>query len=110
MYPENYRYSEEHEWFNVDGDECIVGITHFAQDELGEVVFVELPEVGATTEAGTPFQFTVTTWITDDGFSIFDSWCAPIRMPVPKTVTASAATSKMRTDLCMGKISPSGNL
>ncbi len=46
MYPENYHYSNEHEWFHVEGDECTIGITDFAQDELGEVVFVELPEVG----------------------------------------------------------------
>ncbi len=52
MYPENFRYSNEHEWFDVDGDECTLGITSFAQDELGEVVFVELPEVGSTFEAG----------------------------------------------------------
>ncbi len=52
MYPEAYLYSEEHEWFRVEDDTCVVGITHFAQDELGEVVFVELPDVGATFEAG----------------------------------------------------------
>lgn len=51
-YPEAYLYSEEHEWFQVEGEICVVGITDFAQDELGEVVFVELPEVGATFEAG----------------------------------------------------------
>ncbi len=51
MYPETYLYSDEHEWFHVEGDECTVGITHFAQDELGEVVFVELPEVGSTFDA-----------------------------------------------------------
>ena len=51
MYPENYRYSKEHEWFLAEEDGCVVGITDFAQDELGEVVFVELPEVGATVAA-----------------------------------------------------------
>lgn len=52
MYPETYRYSKEHEWFRVEEDGCVLGITDFAQDELGEVVFVELPEVGATIAAG----------------------------------------------------------
>ena len=52
MYSENYLYSEEHEWILVEDDVCILGITHFAQDELGEVVFVDLPEVGATFETG----------------------------------------------------------
>ena len=46
MYPSEYLYSREHEWVKVDNDICTVGITHFAQEELGEVVFVELPEVG----------------------------------------------------------------
>jgi glycine cleavage system H protein len=46
MYPANYLYSRDHEWIRVDDDVCTLGITHFAQQELGEVVFVELPEVG----------------------------------------------------------------
>jgi glycine cleavage system H protein len=40
------KYTEDHEWLNVDGDTAIVGITHHAQDALGDVVFVDLPEVG----------------------------------------------------------------
>ena len=51
MYPADYLYSEDHEWVRVDEDVCVLGITHFAQDELGEVVFVELPEVGQTLDA-----------------------------------------------------------
>jgi glycine cleavage system H protein len=46
MYPSDYLYSREHEWVKVDDDTCTIGITEFAQQELGEVVFVELPEVG----------------------------------------------------------------
>ena len=45
-------YTEEHEWLRVDGDEVIVGITDFAQEQLGEVVFVELPEAGTTVDQG----------------------------------------------------------
>jgi glycine cleavage system H protein len=52
MDPETYRYSKEHEWFCLEEDTCVMGITDFAQDELGEVVFVDLPEVGAKVEAG----------------------------------------------------------
>ena len=51
MYPETYRYSKEHEWFHLEEDSCVLGITDFAQDELGEVVFVELPAVGTIFEA-----------------------------------------------------------
>ena len=46
MYPTDYLYSREHEWIRVDDAVCVLGITEFAQQELGEVVFVELPEVG----------------------------------------------------------------
>lgn len=46
------RYSEEHEWVNVEGDVATVGISDFAQEQLGDVVFVELPEVGAEVAVG----------------------------------------------------------
>jgi glycine cleavage system H protein len=46
MYPSDYLYSKEHEWVRVEDDVCTLGITEYAQAELGEVVFVELPEVG----------------------------------------------------------------
>lgn len=51
MYPEDYRYSKDHEWIRIEDDICVLGITHYAQDELGEVVFVELPDVGQTFAA-----------------------------------------------------------
>lgn len=57
MYPKEYLYSHEHEWVHVDGDVATVGITEFAQQELGDVVFVDLPGVGdeitAQDEVGT---------------------------------------------------------
>ena len=46
--PEELRYTKEHEWAKVEGDRARVGITAFAQEQLGDVVFVELPKVGAT--------------------------------------------------------------
>jgi len=46
-YPANLRYTKEHEWAQVEGDRARIGITDFAQDQLGDVVFVELPKVGA---------------------------------------------------------------
>lgn len=53
MYPSEYRYTEEHEWVHDRGDgTCRLGITEFAQEELGEVVYVDLPDVGATFDAG----------------------------------------------------------
>lgn len=53
--PKQLRYSEEHEWVKVDGNQVVIGITDFAQHELGDIVFVELPEIGATIEADEPF-------------------------------------------------------
>lgn len=47
-YPEDLKYHREHDWARIDGDTAVFGITWFAQDALGEVVFVDLPEVGAT--------------------------------------------------------------
>lgn len=49
--PQHLRYSAEHEWVAVDGDRARIGITDFAQDSLGDVVYVDLPEVGATVAA-----------------------------------------------------------
>ena len=46
--PQDLRYSKEHEWVRLDGDVATIGITQFAQEQLGDVVFVELPEKGAT--------------------------------------------------------------
>ncbi len=46
-YPDDLRYSKEHEWVRVDGSQATIGITSFAADELGDIVFVELPDVGA---------------------------------------------------------------
>ena len=54
-FPEELKYTEEHEWVMVEEDLAVVGITDFAQDALGDVVFVELPEVGTAVEAGKAF-------------------------------------------------------
>jgi glycine cleavage system H protein len=53
--PEELKYTKEHEWVRVDGDRLIVGITDFAQDALGDVVYVDVPETGTQVKAGEPF-------------------------------------------------------
>jgi len=53
--PTDRRYTSEHEWVKLDGDLAVVGITSFAQDQLGDVVYVELPKVGDRVEAMKPF-------------------------------------------------------
>jgi glycine cleavage system H protein len=52
MYPKDYRYTKEHEWIKMDGAAGTIGITDYAQNELGDVVFVELPKVGTQLKAG----------------------------------------------------------
>ena len=54
-YPANYKYTKEHEWINVNGAKGSVGITDYAQNSLGDIVFVDLPKVGDTLEAGKIF-------------------------------------------------------
>lgn len=54
-YPENFHYTKEHEWVSVEGDTGTVGITFHAQSELGDIVYVDLPKVGATVETGQSF-------------------------------------------------------
>jgi glycine cleavage system H protein len=53
--PVELKYSEEHEWAKVEGNRVTIGITDFAQGELGDIVFVELPEVGDAIQLGDPF-------------------------------------------------------
>jgi glycine cleavage system H protein len=55
VYPEHLRYSKEHEWVDLSGDVGTLGITQYAQEELGDIVYVELPQVGAAVIAGEPF-------------------------------------------------------
>ena len=54
-YPADLKYTKEHEWIRVDGNTGTIGITDFAQQQLGDVVYVELPEVGSTMSSGQVF-------------------------------------------------------
>jgi len=54
-YPENFKYTKEHEWVSLDGDHGTVGITDHAQEELGDIVFVDLPKVGTAVTKGQTF-------------------------------------------------------
>jgi glycine cleavage system H protein len=55
MYPDDLKYTKDHEWIRTSGDEAHVGITDYAQKQLGDVVFVELPEVGRRVKQGDVF-------------------------------------------------------
>lgn len=54
-YPADLKYTKDHEWIRMAGDQAEVGITHYAQDQLGDVVYVELPDVGRKVSAGEAF-------------------------------------------------------
>ena len=54
-FPENVKYTSEHEWIRVEGDVAYVGITDYAQEQLGDIVFVDIPTVGETLEGGEVF-------------------------------------------------------
>jgi glycine cleavage system H protein len=75
--PSNLRYSKDHEWIRPAGDSVTIGITEYAQDALGDVVFVEIPEQGATVTAGESFTEVESTKSVSD-----------IYAPVSGTITA----------------------
>ena len=68
-FPEDLRYTKEHEWVRLEGTRARVGITDFAQDALGDVVYVDLPEVGAMVQAGQPLGEVESTKSVSDVYS-----------------------------------------
>ena len=54
-FPDGLLFTADDEWIRIDGDHVVIGVTDFAQDQLGDIVFVELPEVGSSTVLGAPF-------------------------------------------------------
>jgi glycine cleavage system H protein len=77
MDPTDRRYTSEHEWIKLAGDTAVIGITAFAQDQLGDVVYVELPKVGDRIESAKPFGVIESVKTASDLFA-----------PVTGTVTA----------------------
>ncbi len=69
MIPEDLYYSEEHEWVRLEGDVAIVGITDFAQDQLGDIVYVDLPGEGDTVDSGSVVGELESTKSVSDVFS-----------------------------------------
>ena len=67
--PDDLRYTEEHEWVRTDGDVVVVGITDHAQEQLGDVVYVDLPPAGASVETGAPFGEVESTKSVSDLFA-----------------------------------------
>lgn len=95
MTPENLKYTQQHEWVLVEGDTASVGITDYAQGELGDIVYVELPSVGTTVEATKPFGVVEAVKTVSDLFS-----------PVSGEVTA--INEVLSTDAAVVNRSPYG--
>lgn len=87
-YPAAYRYTKEHEWLDVNGAAGSIGITDYAQDSLGDIVFVDLPKVGDAIEAGKTFGSVESVKAVSDLFA-----------PVSGTVTAVNETLKDKPEL-----------
>ncbi|HET6748544.1 MAG TPA: glycine cleavage system protein GcvH [Actinomycetes bacterium] len=69
MYPDGLKYTREHEWARADGDRVTVGITDYAQEALGDIVYVDVPRVGATVTGGEPFGEVESTKSVSDLYS-----------------------------------------
>lgn len=70
--PTDRHYTTDHEWVRVEGGEVVIGITDFAQDQLGDVVYVDLPAVGSSIESGQPFGEVESTKSVSDLFAPMD--------------------------------------
>lgn len=86
-YPTNYRYTREHEWISLDGTIGAIGITDYAQNSLGDIVYVDVPKIGDTVTAGTTFGSVESVKAVSDLFS-----------PVSGAVTAVNETLKTEPD------------
>ena len=95
-YPANYKYTKEHEWIAVEGNIGSIGITDYAQDSLGDIVFVELPKVGDTLEAGKTFGSIESVKSVSDLFSPVTGTVTAINEHLtnaPETINAEANTT-----------------
>jgi glycine cleavage system H protein len=88
MYPSDYRYTQEHEWIKVSGDTGTIGITDYAQHELGDVVFAELPAVGAKIVAAKSFG-------TVESVKAVSELYAPVSGEVTEVNSALATTPEL---------------
>ncbi len=94
--PDDLRYSSDHEWVRLEGDVVRVGLTDYAQDALGDVVFVDLPAVGVTTEAGGSFSEVESTKSVSDIY-------APVSGEVVDVNSALADSPELCTEVPSGE-------
>jgi glycine cleavage system H protein len=97
-YPANYKYTKEHEWISVEGTTGTVGITDYAQESLGDIVFVELPKVGDVLEAGKIFGSVESVKAVSDLYSPVSGTVTKVNEELkdaPERVNADANTTWM---------------
>ncbi|MBD1400790.1 glycine cleavage system protein GcvH [Pelovirga terrestris] len=82
-FPEELKYTEEHEWIAIEADIATIGISDFAQNQLGDVVFVELPEVGDELEVGKPFGVVESVKAVSDVYSPLSGEVVEINEELP---------------------------
>jgi glycine cleavage system H protein len=82
QYPDSLRYTKDHEWARVQGNAAVIGITFFAKDQLGDVVFLELPEVGAQLIQGKPFGVVESTKAVSELFAPLTGKVTKVNKPL----------------------------
>jgi len=95
-YPETYKYAKSHEWLLLEGDAATVGITDYAQESLGDIVFVELPKVGQEIAAGATFGSVESVKAVSDLYSPVGGTVTEINSALndaPETINAAANTT-----------------
>lgn len=83
-YPEEFRYTKDHEWVRLDGEIATVGITDHAQQELGEIVYIDLPKLGARVEQGRMFCSVESVKAANDVFSPVSGEVVEVNEPLAK--------------------------
>jgi glycine cleavage system H protein len=97
-YPANYKYTKEHEWIDVNGAKGSVGITDYAQNSLGDIVFVDLPKVGDTLDAGKIFGSVESVKAVSDLYSPVSGTVTEVNEALkdaPEKINADANTTWM---------------
>lgn len=90
-FPEDLKYTREHEWARQKGTRIVIGITDFAQDQLGDVVFVELPEIGDTVKKGESFGVVESTKAVSELFAPISGKVVEVNDPLadaPETINS----------------------
>ena len=95
-YPDNYKYAKSHEWLLLEGDNATIGITDYAQESLGDIVFVELPKVGQEIAAGATFGSVESVKAVSDLYSPVGGTVTAVNSALndaPETINTAANTT-----------------